>query len=181
MSNSIRVKEWRNRTKERIIQAMGGKCQCCGYDKCNAALDLHHVDSSDKEFSFGDIRANPKTWIAITDELRKCILICANCHREVHNSSRVIPTDYAKFDESFVLYRKQEPSFCPICKKQKIKVNGFCSKECASKHREKIDWSKVDLHDLLKVKKMKLTEIGRLIGVTDNSVKKRARKLKILD
>ena len=47
---SQNVINWRKRTKERIVKSMGGKCQICSYDKCLAALELHHLDSSEKEF-----------------------------------------------------------------------------------------------------------------------------------
>ena len=40
------ISNWRKRTKQKIIDAMGGCCQICGYNKCNAALELHHIDPS---------------------------------------------------------------------------------------------------------------------------------------
>ena len=76
------VKEWRKKTKLRIIKAMGGKCQICDYDRCPEAFDLHHLDPSTKEMTFSSIRANPKAWITIVKELRKCVLLCSNCHRK---------------------------------------------------------------------------------------------------
>ena len=72
----------RNRTS--IIARMGGKCSKCGYDKCESALELHHLDPSIKD------EATTKHLRHITDETRlqkeldKCILLCANCHREYH-------------------------------------------------------------------------------------------------
>jgi len=83
-SRSEAVKKWRRNTKERIITAMGGKCACCGYNKCHDAMDLHHLNPNEKEFSFAAIRANPKNWDSIVQELRKCVLLCNRCHREIH-------------------------------------------------------------------------------------------------
>jgi hypothetical protein len=59
-------------------------CAGCGYKKCAAALDFHHVDSTKKERRISALqwKANSK----ITQlELAKCILLCANCHREEHH------------------------------------------------------------------------------------------------
>lgn len=77
--SSNRVKDWRENTKQRIVDAFGGRCSICGYSKCLAGFDLHHLDPTEKEFGFGAIRANPKSWKnIIVPELRKCILLCAN-------------------------------------------------------------------------------------------------------
>lgn len=60
---------------------MGGKCEICGYDKCLVALEAHHVDPSTKDFSISDVASLDR----IERELEKCVLLCANCHREVHD------------------------------------------------------------------------------------------------
>lgn len=66
--------------KERAVAFLGGKCVICGYDRCLAALDFHHQDGRDKDFAI----SSKTSWKAIEPELRKCDLLCANCHREVH-------------------------------------------------------------------------------------------------
>lgn len=61
---------------------MGGKCQDCGYSKCTAALDFHYLDPKTKD---KDIKTLTKgCWDKVLIELKKCVLICANCHRERH-------------------------------------------------------------------------------------------------
>lgn len=57
-------------------------CKLCGYDKNFAALDLHHVDPSAKEHQVSVMRNHSEE--VIIKELEKCILICSNCHRELH-------------------------------------------------------------------------------------------------
>lgn len=69
--------------KDTLLQYAGGKCSKCGYDKCNAALDFHHVDDLTKDFSVGSIRGI-KDFVKATKEIEKCVLLCATCHREVH-------------------------------------------------------------------------------------------------
>lgn len=116
---SKNVINWRKRTKDRIVTSMGGKCQICSYDKCLSALELHHIDSSQKEFGIGGIRANPKAIAAIKDELKKCILLCANCHREVHSGITCVPSTFESFNEEVFdsLVPKKEP------KQQKEKID----------------------------------------------------------
>jgi hypothetical protein len=68
-----------------IIQAAGGCCSKCGYSKNLAALVFHHSDSDAKDFKL-DMRSLSNRKLApILDEIRKCILVCANCHAELHN------------------------------------------------------------------------------------------------
>lgn len=99
MGTTAHVKSWRRATKQRMVEAMGGKCQCCGYSRCIAALDFHHLDPNEKESD------RPAAWEKIAIKLRKCVLVCANCHREIHAGERSVPENAAKFDESFAGYR----------------------------------------------------------------------------
>lgn len=99
------VKRWRENTKKRIVEAMGGKCQICGYLRCYRVLELHHLDPTKKELSFGAIRATPRSWALIVVELRKCILLCSNCHVEVHANITEIPKKFTKFNENFAVYK----------------------------------------------------------------------------
>lgn len=58
-------------------------CTICGYNKCMASLDFHHVVSEDKKFTIGasSMRRSNKS---IVEEINKCILLCSNCHRQIH-------------------------------------------------------------------------------------------------
>lgn len=59
----------------------GGKCERCGYDKYLGALEFHHTDPSEKDFTIGNRDFRLKDCI---EESKKCVLLCANCHREIH-------------------------------------------------------------------------------------------------
>lgn len=76
--NSI---ESQRKKKEFAVNLKGGKCQCCGYNKCITALEFHHLDPSKKDSS---IRFTTSSKEDILKELLVCILVCANCHREIH-------------------------------------------------------------------------------------------------
>jgi len=73
----------RLRLKKELVSIKGGKCQICGYSRCLVALDFHHIDGSTKAFELSQ-RDLTRRWMIIIAEAKKCLLICANCHREVH-------------------------------------------------------------------------------------------------
>ena len=177
ISRSQHVKNWRRNTKLRIIQAMGKECQCCGYSACYQALELHHVDPSAKELSFGSVIANPKKWADIVTELRKCILVCANCHREIHAGLKKLPENYSKFDDSFLDYRPKVETHdkCPICGNSKPKQQRTCSYQCAIQSRGCVDWNSIDLPKLKQT--LSNTQIGDMFGVSESAVRKRWLKL----
>jgi len=167
------VKEWRRRTKARAVEAMGGKCACCGYSECLKAMDFHHLNPKDKEFNLTN---NIKSWSKIVSELRKCVLVCCRCHAEIHDGVKMVPKNAPRFNESFSEYRpiKQfEP--CPVCGNPKSMTARTCSKRCFGMIRQKIDWSKVNLLDESKISSPE--QIGIRLGVSGNTIRKR---LKIL-
>lgn len=82
--NYARLKNRRMDLKKRAIEYKGGKCEKCGYNTCLQALDFHHINPEHKDFTIAQTRLY-FTWEKIRAELDKCILVCANCHREIHN------------------------------------------------------------------------------------------------
>lgn len=75
------VVEWRRRTKIKLVNYKGGKCEKCGYDKCVDALEFHHKLPNEKDFTISG-----KSWSfeKLKNEVDKCILVCSNCHKEIH-------------------------------------------------------------------------------------------------
>lgn len=72
---------YRRNIKKELIKYKGGKCQICGYDRCQEALDFHHTNSRNKDFN---ISGGTKSFNTLKEEVDKCVLVCANCHREIH-------------------------------------------------------------------------------------------------
>ena len=70
--------------KHHLILYKGGKCEKCGYDKCEGALQFHHRNPVEKEFTISDIVPGSKSIEDCYKELDKCSLLCANCHAEEH-------------------------------------------------------------------------------------------------
>lgn len=174
--SSERVKKWRIYTKNRMVEAMGGECQCCGYNKTNRALSFHHIDPKEKEIGFGNIRADPKSWTKIVEELRKCILVCHNCHSEIHDKIRMLPEKYVTFKEEFSNYRKIEKfDSCLFCGNDKPVKQKFCSHKCAQTNRRKVDWDNINLLDLFS--KYSIGELERMLGVSNAVIYKRRKKI----
>lgn len=65
----------------KIKQYLGGKCIRCGYDKCIKALEFHHIDPSKKDFTISNDQFR---LLDAVEEIKKCILVCSNCHKEFH-------------------------------------------------------------------------------------------------
>lgn len=71
--------------KLKLIEMAGGRCSICGYEKNLAALAFHHLDSTEKDFKLDMRSLSNRGLKMILAELDKCILVCHNCHSELHN------------------------------------------------------------------------------------------------
>ena len=79
----FKVSEIRRSNKLKAIEYKGGCCEKCGYNKCPGSLVFHHEDPNQKEFG---ISANgvSRSFEKMKPELDKCVLLCSNCHNEIH-------------------------------------------------------------------------------------------------
>lgn len=68
------------RIKRMLVEDAGGSCAVCGYDRCIINLHFHHE-------SIATFRA----------EAKKCVLVCANCHREIEAGLIQSPPAGTKF------------------------------------------------------------------------------------
>ena len=71
----------KRRVRRALIEAAGGRCAICGYDRCASNLHFHHVDPTRKRLELGSHEG--KSLATFLNELQECILLCANCHGEV--------------------------------------------------------------------------------------------------
>ena len=79
---SERTSATRRKTMSILKEEAGNCCSVCRYNKCLAALEFHHPDPTVKESKVIGTTASLARQRA---EAAKCILVCANCHRELHN------------------------------------------------------------------------------------------------
>lgn len=80
-------KSHNSKVRQYCINLKGGKCEICNYNKCFSALDFHHVDPKNKSFGIATFRGSlhsDESLERLKAELDKCVLVCANCHREIH-------------------------------------------------------------------------------------------------
>jgi len=85
MSNAWR-RHKREVTKEKYLAYCGGKrCRLCGISHLPIyCYDFHHIYDKDFNISWAINKGLPVE--AIKDELDKCVVLCSNCHREVHHN-----------------------------------------------------------------------------------------------
>lgn len=181
--NTVR---WRERVTNIIYEIMGEQCAVCGYNKSRWSLHFHHLDPSKKTFNLSLFRTHTISWEKLESELRNCVLLCANCHGELH--AGLIPSpEKSSFQED-----KLEELFnkCKNCGKiVHHRLHEFCNKSCSAKYNHKmrdirIDmrfaktvWSTIDVIELLKRNDGNMWKSGKEIGLTDNAVKKRFQKV----
>lgn len=79
--NSCSVNKRRFSIKDKALAYKGYDCQYCGYNRCSRALVFHHIKGN-KDFGIGG--AHARSWESIQAELDKTVLLCSNCHMEVH-------------------------------------------------------------------------------------------------
>jgi hypothetical protein len=63
-------------------------CFLCGWNKFPQGLDLHHTKN--KEFGLAQ-SVNGKSIEKIREELNKCVVVCAICHRGIHAEILSLP------------------------------------------------------------------------------------------
>lgn len=174
MSNSNAVVKSRKRRKLLFVERFGGKCQFCGYNKCVNALEFHHIDESTKKYSPSSVIGS-KSLDVVEKELEKCILICANCHRELHYDNQSL--DLSRYFKPWIVNK------CNFCGKEfKTKENDskYCSGQCFHIDRRKVLQrpSKDELKQL--INEFSWTAIGKKFGVSDNAVRKWARQYNLI-
>jgi hypothetical protein len=86
----IAVTKRRRKLKSLLVEYKGGKCMVCSYKKTPWAMDLHHVDESKKSFDMSS-RGLTRSLERLKKEADKCVLLCANCHREIHAGITQLP------------------------------------------------------------------------------------------
>jgi transposase len=84
-----RVSRRRRKVKQILVEEAGGTCLLCGYERCIAALEFHHVDPSTKRFRLS--HGGTISLERLRKEAGKCVLLCSNCHAEVEAGFVALP------------------------------------------------------------------------------------------
>lgn len=127
--------------KYELVALRGGKCEICGYDKNYGAFDFHHLNPTEKEFQLDSRHLSNTNIEDLMKEADKCILLCANCHREAHYPD----LEKNLFDERYQIIKndhvsihnknKRRQAVCEVCGKEYNYAKGkrYCSIECNEK------------------------------------------------
>lgn len=187
--NARAVVETRWRNKMRLIQYKGGKCEICGYNKPIATVyHLHHINPEEKEFALSKFMS--RSLDKLKAEADKCQLLCSNCHAELHDAEfhekrqSTIKSweDWDIEEEARKTRKPKEIKTCKQCQEEfdpNFKEQQFCSVECRVRSQKKADRpGKQELAQLLE--KHSWTEIGRMYGVSDNAVRKWAKRMGLI-
>jgi 5-methylcytosine-specific restriction endonuclease McrA len=94
------------KVRRELYQKSGGKCQKCGYSKCDRALTFHHRNPDEKLFGLSLNKLWSKNIELIEKEWAKCDLLCMNCHAEVEDAkakteSNIVARVNAKYGTNF--------------------------------------------------------------------------------
>ena len=163
--------------KTHLINLKGGGCEICGYNKNLAALEFHHIDKDTKESQLESRTLSNSNMSWIMSEFEKCMVLCANCHREVHSpdlmienvSKKIEKYDLEKSDKWITLAEPKKYN-CSDCGCEISKWGNKC-KECAHKSRRKVDRPEKSVIFEM-VTNEGYSSVARKFGVTDNTVRK---------
>ena len=175
--SSKATSDYRRRRKINLIQVLGGKCQICGFDAFPDALEFHHEDPNQKDYGLASKGTCHKIETDL-EEVKKCFLLCANCHRGVHCGYYENPKEHI-FDDSFaqeLIHQRNELSvkhynYCIDCGEQ-IDSNATRCPACAMKERRIVKErpTREELKQMIRTKPF--TQIGQQYGIGDNSIRK---------
>lgn len=170
MSKEATIKARQKRKKD-LVYIHGNQCSICGYDKCIGALQFHHINPTDKIYGLSS--GNCHSWKSDIEESKKCILVCANCHAEIHSGiiEQSLKTSFN--EERYFEKNKDFNSIVNKCKKcgQQITIGAFYCTKCWSIINRRVERpSREELKR--KIRTTAFSEIGRQYGVSDNSIRK---------
>lgn len=156
MSKPQDVVNFRKRIKIALVESFGNKCQACGASFPQSVYDFHHLNPSEKEFNVGS-QSTTRSKEAVAQEAKKCIMVCANCHRLIEHENLDVNHLKCEFNEEiyyttldFLVGRNKE------IKENKPRIQKKPSREVLKEQ----------------IRFMPFLQIGKMYEVSDNAVRK---------
>ena len=178
-SNSETVVNFIHRRKINLRSVFHSKCCLCGFDEVQEALEFHHVNPKEKSFAIMGGSNQTKALNLQLEEMQKCILVCANCHRGIHNGVYDVPKNWTEFYDKEVankllnelqLTKTKNYNYCQNCGKIITKKAKYCV-DCNCINQRKVERpSKEELKTM--IRHMPFTQIAQQYNVTDNTIRK---------
>lgn len=178
MGNSESVIKFRQKRKQDLVDIYGSQCSLCGYHECIGALEFHHIVPSEKSFSLST--GNCHSLEEDLKEAEKCLLVCSNCHKEIHLSQKWTGIDLWKYQvcneelkSQLILKNSKEERKCLKCGNPITihSTSGLC-RSCVQLNGKRIE-NKPSREELKKlIREKSFLEIGRMFECSDNAVRK---------
>ena len=163
------------RRKKDLKSVFHSKCCLCNFSEVQEALEFHHVNPEEKSFAICGSNNTTKALQAQLLEMRKCILVCANCHRGIHYGIYKVPDNWKDFyDEeianTLLKNLEKKKTYCKNCGKEITNGAKYC-KECAVLVSQIVERPS---RKILKneIRNSSFVSLGKKYGVTDNAVRK---------
>lgn len=182
--HSESVKKFRQTRKAALVARLGGGCQLCSYGKTVSALAFHHVRDKEKELSE---RTFQYSWSkTILPEIVKTVLVCHNCHREIHDGliseERVLALNEGlrRLVDGWSLDAREPavtPRSCVYCRGPSWRKH--CSRACVQKGQERVEWPE-DAELVRLVRMIGQSAAARSVGVSGTALRKRMQSRGIL-
>ena len=167
------------RRKTNLIKLFDSKCCICGFNSFQEALEFHHVNPEEKEFGLSANSAMTKSLDKQLTEIRKCILVCANCHRGIEYGYIEVPQNWQSFFREDIaqelieetnIIKHGRKNYCQQCGKE-ISLEAKLCPECKILLSRTVERpSRQELKSLIREKSF--AEIGSIYGVSDNAIRK---------
>ena len=177
--SSQTISDFRRRRKINLIKVCGDQCNICGYNKTVSALEFHHIIPQNKKYGVSSGTCHQLEDDLI--EIQKCILVCANCHREIHeglySEDFLLEKKIFKKEIAEQLIKERDDLkkvthyYCKTCGKEITRGANYCS-NCVKETQRivKNRPSRDELKHLIRT--IPFTKIGEMYNVTDNAIRK---------
>lgn len=172
------VQRRRIKLKMKAVEYKGGKCEICGYKKCIDAFEFHHKDPGQKDFG---IASDGITlgWESVRKEIEKCMLLCANCHREIHAATKA--TNYIIEEAKQMPFNIKIEKQIYLCEDCGSKVSQFDVKKCLSCWHESLKNKNYPSDDILQklIWEIPRTQLAKQFGVSETALRQHCKKRKM--
>lgn len=158
------VINFRRRIKIALVESFGGKCKICGKNYPQSVFEFHHLNPKEKIFGISN-QGITRSQADIASEAKKCIMVCANCHRLI---------EYEDFDISEIVSDFNEEKYY-ITLKELVNKN----KKIVEERRTIV--SRKPSRDILKnqIRNLSFVQIGKIYSVSDNAIRKWCKSYKL--
>lgn len=160
----------RHQTKLKCIEYLGNKCSTCGIQGCPEIYDFHHREPKLKSFTISGKMS--RSWEVLKEELDKCTLLCANCHRTLHFNEKMAKQYLFSYEQVKIPNKRIEARKTKKYQRSQKIIEHFGQPiELSNKSGELYSWPSVELVIDL-VKETSFKRASEILGVSDNSIRK---------